>query len=539
MSEGAVALQQAMKETERSGQQQQAARKASTIRGCIKATSGPWIVRRPNAGKTGGAAAVLRLPSARERENNKRRERKRRAVAAKIFAGLRAHGNYCLPKHADHNEVLKALCNEAGWQVEEDGTIYRQGWRERSGEGCGDVIPSTLLHHQPQTQAMADQLEVISPSSSCTHTGSASKDATADQSLFRHCCSSPPATASQFYIPSADYTAPEAEAEYSSPSKLPDGEQDLLSKLLSPSLTSTELEASMAGSSYNSTHVNNEAACCSREGSCFYNENSLHHSHHQQQLSLHEAVTPTSAERNVDMHEVSAKLEGQLAARPLLSPSHIGRRGSSCWFLPFSHQGSDSRSLVVDQSPSAIKSAHASHNYQRRLVAVEDSNFNNYQHGSFISAEQIRSLVIEQSNNGHHKARKTTNLTANCNAGDEARETNHGLISRANYVEEEDQSVINPGWFVGGGCRRKSLICDQRRAAAIPELTTNYMVEQNFIKCSDGAGINTYMGSSINNHDQAQQTGPAVIAKVVNGKEAQSENGLRLTLSCASSSTPL
>ena len=66
------------------------------------------------------------MPSSRERENNKRRERRRRAVAAKIFAGLRAHGNYCLPKHADHNEVLKALCAEAGWQVEEDGTIFRK-----------------------------------------------------------------------------------------------------------------------------------------------------------------------------------------------------------------------------------------------------------------------------------------------------------------------------------------------------------------------------------------------------------------------------
>lgn len=47
-------------------------------------------------------------------------------MAARIFAGLRAHGNYRLPKHADHNEVLKALCAEAGWHVDEDGTIYRQ-----------------------------------------------------------------------------------------------------------------------------------------------------------------------------------------------------------------------------------------------------------------------------------------------------------------------------------------------------------------------------------------------------------------------------
>lgn len=67
-----------------------------------------------------------RLPTWKERENNKRRERRRRAIAAKIFAGLRLYGNYKLPKHCDNNEVLKAVCAEAGWTVEEDGTTYRQ-----------------------------------------------------------------------------------------------------------------------------------------------------------------------------------------------------------------------------------------------------------------------------------------------------------------------------------------------------------------------------------------------------------------------------
>ncbi|KAJ6724572.1 BES1/BZR1-like protein 3-RELATED [Salix viminalis] len=67
-----------------------------------------------------------RLPTWKERENNKRRERRRRAIAAKIFSGLRMYGNYKLPKHCDNNEVLKALCNEAGWTVEPDGTTYRK-----------------------------------------------------------------------------------------------------------------------------------------------------------------------------------------------------------------------------------------------------------------------------------------------------------------------------------------------------------------------------------------------------------------------------
>ncbi|KAM0950424.1 putative transcription factor BES/BZR family [Dioscorea sansibarensis] len=72
-------------------------------------------------------SGVGRMPTWKERENNKRRERRRRAIAAKIFSGLRALGNYKLPKHCDNNEVLKALCAEAGWIVEPDGTTYRKG----------------------------------------------------------------------------------------------------------------------------------------------------------------------------------------------------------------------------------------------------------------------------------------------------------------------------------------------------------------------------------------------------------------------------
>lgn len=78
------------------------------------------------AAAAAAAMATRRKPSWRERENNRRRERRRRAVAAKIYTGLRAQGNYNLPKHCDNNEVLKALCSEAGWVVEEDGTTYRK-----------------------------------------------------------------------------------------------------------------------------------------------------------------------------------------------------------------------------------------------------------------------------------------------------------------------------------------------------------------------------------------------------------------------------
>lgn len=77
-------------------------------------------------GEGESTAATGRMPTWKERENNKRRERRRRAIAAKIFTGLRSQGNYKLPKHCDNNEVLKALCLEAGWIVHEDGSTYRK-----------------------------------------------------------------------------------------------------------------------------------------------------------------------------------------------------------------------------------------------------------------------------------------------------------------------------------------------------------------------------------------------------------------------------
>ncbi|KAK6290706.1 hypothetical protein POUND7_002247 [Theobroma cacao] len=101
-----------------------AGEKKTTLRGCIKKSKGPWIVHR--ATKDGGIVTRYRFPTENERQKNKQRERRRRAVAQNIFAGLKEHGNYKLPKHADANDLLKALCQEAGWHVEEDGTIYRK-----------------------------------------------------------------------------------------------------------------------------------------------------------------------------------------------------------------------------------------------------------------------------------------------------------------------------------------------------------------------------------------------------------------------------
>ncbi|XP_020165852.2 protein BZR1 homolog 3-like [Aegilops tauschii subsp. strangulata] len=98
-----------------------------------------------------------RVPTWRERENNRRRERRRRAVAANIFHGLRARGGYALPKHCDNNEVLKALCDEAGWTVEPDGTTYRKGSKPLAAEGANPMVrsgsPSPCSSHQVSPRA--------------------------------------------------------------------------------------------------------------------------------------------------------------------------------------------------------------------------------------------------------------------------------------------------------------------------------------------------------------------------------------------------
>ncbi|KAG7587095.1 BES1/BZR1 plant transcription factor N-terminal [Arabidopsis thaliana x Arabidopsis arenosa] len=123
------------------------------------------------AAAAAAAAAARRKPSWRERENNRRRERRRRAVAAKIYTGLRAQGDYNLPKHCDNNEVLKALCVEAGWVVEEDGTTYRKGCKPLPGEMAGTssrVTPYSSQNQSPLSSAFQSPIPSyqVSPSSS-------------------------------------------------------------------------------------------------------------------------------------------------------------------------------------------------------------------------------------------------------------------------------------------------------------------------------------------------------------------------------------
>ncbi|KAI9089114.1 hypothetical protein K1719_029393 [Acacia pycnantha] len=119
---------------------------------------------------TGGGSAG-RMPNLKERENNKKRERRRRAIAAKIYTGLRAQGNYKLPKHCDNNEVLKALCAEAGWIVEDDGTTYRKGCRPPTNENRGtsaNISACSSIQPSPQSSSFPSPVPSYhaSPSSS-------------------------------------------------------------------------------------------------------------------------------------------------------------------------------------------------------------------------------------------------------------------------------------------------------------------------------------------------------------------------------------
>uniref|UniRef100_A0A0E0I2U3 Protein BZR1 homolog n=2 Tax=Oryza TaxID=4527 RepID=A0A0E0I2U3_ORYNI len=133
------------------------------------------------------AAAAGRTPTWKERENNKRRERRRRAIAAKIFTGLRALGNYNLPKHCDNNEVLKALCREAGWVVEDDGTTYRKGCKPPPSSAGGASVgmspcsstqllsapsssfpsPVPSYHASPASSSFPSPSRIDNPSASC------------------------------------------------------------------------------------------------------------------------------------------------------------------------------------------------------------------------------------------------------------------------------------------------------------------------------------------------------------------------------------
>ncbi|EPS60387.1 hypothetical protein M569_14415, partial [Genlisea aurea] len=93
---------------------------------------------------------VRRCRPQEEKERTKLRERQRRAITAKILAGLRRHGNYNLRVRADINDVIAALAREAGWVVLPDGTTFpsrSQGTKPIAG--AATVVVSSTLSQLP------------------------------------------------------------------------------------------------------------------------------------------------------------------------------------------------------------------------------------------------------------------------------------------------------------------------------------------------------------------------------------------------------
>lgn len=175
-----------------------------------------------------------RLPTWKERENNKRRERRRRAIAAKIFTGLRMYGNYKLPKHCDNNEVLKALCNEAGWIVEEDGTTYRKGCKptERMDimGGSASASPSTSYHPNPcasynPSPASTSIPSPVSPLYAASNTNSMIADPNSLIPWLKNLSSGSSPSSSKFphhlYIPGGSISAPVTPPLSSPPARTP------------------------------------------------------------------------------------------------------------------------------------------------------------------------------------------------------------------------------------------------------------------------------------------------------------------------------
>ncbi|XP_057463367.1 beta-amylase 7-like [Actinidia eriantha] len=108
-------------------------------------------------------AGVRRCRPVEEKERTKIRERQRRAVTAKILAGLRRHGNYNLRVRADINDVIAALAREAGWVVLPDGTTFpstsSQGIRPAGGTSSAPLTSASS--HVPMQQNPSASLRGI------------------------------------------------------------------------------------------------------------------------------------------------------------------------------------------------------------------------------------------------------------------------------------------------------------------------------------------------------------------------------------------
>ncbi|CAL5192682.1 unnamed protein product [Lathyrus oleraceus] len=84
-----------------------------------------------------------------EKERTKLRERRRRAITARILAGLRRHGNYNLRVRADINDVIAALAREAGWVVLPDGTTFPSKSQGQIPAGGNPAVVTSSSSHVP------------------------------------------------------------------------------------------------------------------------------------------------------------------------------------------------------------------------------------------------------------------------------------------------------------------------------------------------------------------------------------------------------
>ncbi|XP_043713169.1 beta-amylase 2, chloroplastic-like [Telopea speciosissima] len=114
-------------------------------------------------GGSGGGEGSRRCRPKEEKERTKLRERHRRAITARILAGLRRHGNYNLRVRADINDVIAALAREAGWVVLPDGTTFpsRSQSAKPVGATSGDAVNSSSQMVAAQNPPAA--LRVVSP----------------------------------------------------------------------------------------------------------------------------------------------------------------------------------------------------------------------------------------------------------------------------------------------------------------------------------------------------------------------------------------
>ncbi|XP_057435635.1 beta-amylase 7 isoform X1 [Lotus japonicus] len=95
-----------------------------------------------------------------EKERTKLRERRRRAITARILAGLRRHGNYNLRVRADINDVIAALAREAGWVVLPDGTTFPSRSQGQRPDG-GNSAPVTSSSQVPSQQTPSASLRGV------------------------------------------------------------------------------------------------------------------------------------------------------------------------------------------------------------------------------------------------------------------------------------------------------------------------------------------------------------------------------------------